>query len=142
MVAEPEDAEEALAGFSCFGELSFAAGNGGSCPGEAMCCLAPVNSPPGGGSCVYMSIFPTPGMLTVMGGGVWCLLSTGVGRPWPDGWDECCGTVTCTWRVITLGAAVEAVTPPERGAPAEPCGKSTGVQTCPCQTEGQKWSPS
>lgn len=63
-----------------------------------------------------------------------------LGRPWPDGWDGCCDTVTCPWRVITLGAAIEAVTPLERGAPAVSCGKSTGVQTCPCQTEGHKRS--
>lgn len=77
-------------------------------------------------------------MLTVMGGGVWRLLATGVGRPWSDGWDGCCDTVTCPWRVIALGAAVEAVTPPVRGEPAVLCGKPTGVQTCPCQTEGHK----
>lgn len=37
------------------------------------------------------------------------------GRRWPDGWDECRDTVTCPWRVITLGAAVEAVIPRKGG---------------------------
>lgn len=39
VVAEQEGAREALAGFSCLEGLSFAARNGGSCPGEAMCWL-------------------------------------------------------------------------------------------------------
>lgn len=48
-------------------------------------------------------------------------------RQWPDEWDGCRDTVTCPWRVITLGAAVEAVTPSERGVPSVPCGKSIGM---------------
>lgn len=40
-----------------------------------------------------------------------------LGRPWPDGWDGCCDTVTCPWRLITLGAAIEAVKPRKGGHP-------------------------
>lgn len=96
--------------------------------------------------CMYRSMFPSPGMLTAVGGVCCSPYHRGgrarLGRPWPDGWDGCCDTVTCPWRVIALGAAGEAVTPLERGAPAVPCGESTGAQTRPCQTEGHKRSPS
>lgn len=89
-----------------------------------------------------MSMFPHLGCSVP---GVWCPLTSGGGGArregrWPDGWDECRDSVTCPWRVSTLGAAVEAVIPRKGGT------RSTVWQVCRCVKllvfERHRWSPS